>query len=574
MAGYFCKSTNINTHTMQIDMKSPILKSISALYEIREDLFKHEEKLSNIKEDLSVLTEFFGKDQKTTALLSVMICNEIMEDTDSIKRIMRFLGFDPLDFITINYSVTKLRKDGWILMRSRDRHFGSNGEFMVAEEVIDAVVQNNPGKLKISVPETLPEILSAIRKIIRADRHSISNYRNRDFLTDIERFSVCPFVDKIINDLDLSEIEKIILFLVSAEYVQGQKEFDLNSILEALTCDSSETRFLLCQIRDLRSAILRDGYIRFANPGLADFSSVLVGERILTELGQDISAKDNPNFVSKFCQIHNPSEIHNHELFFNPENQQSINEIKHFMAPDNFSEMERRFIEHGMRPGLTMLFYGLPGTGKTELVKQIARLHERTVFQVEIASIKNKWVGESEKNLKLVFMEYKSALNHFKNTPVLFFNEADGILGERKQTHSSVDQMLNAMQNILLQELEDFQGIFIATTNLITNIDKAFDRRMLYKLNFQIPNKETRYLILKNEFLEIPDLLLEEISESYALSGGQIQNIRKKFLIDNILFSESTDNSKRFIRYIQEEVQFRTRRSVPIGFKSHDKVSF
>ncbi len=563
----FAIHNNINLHTMQIDMNSPILKSISAVYEKREDLFKNQDLLSALGEDLSVLTEFFGKDQKAAALLSVMICNEIMEEAESINRIMRFLGFNPLDFITVNYSVTELRKDGWITVSPRDRHFGNHTEFRIAEEVMEAVAQNDPGKLKIPIPDTLPEVLSAIRKIIKADRYSNSNYHKRDFLTEIDRYCVCPFVDRLLSDNNLNEIEKIILFLFSAEFILGQEEFNLSATMETLTCDSSETRFLLCQIRDHRNAILRDGYIRFANPGLADLSSVALGDRILAELGNDLSARENIKFASRYSQILYPDKIQQQELSFNPDNQKSIDEILRFTAPESFDDMGGRFIKNGMKPGLTMLFYGLPGTGKTELVKQIARLHQRTVLQVEISQIKNMWVGESEKNLKRVFKEYQSALNHFKITPILFFNEADGILGERKQTHSSVDQMLNSMQNILLQELEDFQGIFIATTNLIANIDKAFDRRMLYKLNFQIPNEETRYTILRNEFPDMPALLLHDISRKYMLSGGQIQNIRKKFLIDNILFAETTDYNIRLLHHVEEETQFRSGKSSMIGFK-------
>jgi SpoVK/Ycf46/Vps4 family AAA+-type ATPase len=232
--------------------------------------------------------------------------------------------------------------------------------------------------------------------------------------------------------------------------------------------------------------------------------------------------------------------------------------------------METRFTQSGLKPGLTILFYGLPGTGKTELVKQIARLHQRTILQVEISAIKNMWVGESEKNLKKVFIEYNAAVKHFKNTPILFFNEADGILGERKQTQSSVDQMLNSMQNIILQELEDFKGIFIATTNLIANIDRAFDRRMLYKLNFQSPNEETRFNILKHEFPAISEIFLKEISLKYILSGGQIQNIKKKFLVDNILFADTSDNTKRLIRHVEEETHFRTRKGKTIGFRLNE----
>jgi len=552
---------------MQIDTKSPILQCISAVYEKRENLFRQQDILTTAEADLSVIAGFFGLDQKMAALISVLICNDIMEDTESINRIMRLLGFDPLDVIAANYSLTKFRKDGWIILKPRDRHFGDHTEYVVARELIEAVSQNNPEKLTIPITDTLPEILSAIRKIIKSDRYASCNYHKRDFLAEFERYGGCPFVEKLLNDNDLREIEKIILFIYCAEFMRGQEEFNLNTTIETLTGDASEALYILGDIREGRRAILRDGYIRFSNPGLADFSSVALGDRLIVELGKDVSARETVKFVSKYCQILCPSAIQEQELFFNPDNQKSVDEIMDFTSPERFSDLETRFVKNGMKPALTMLFYGLPGTGKTELVKQIARFHDRTVLQVEISEIKNMWVGESEKNLKRVFKEYQAALKYFKSTPILFFNEADGILGDRKHTRTSVDQMLNAMQNILLQELEDFQGIFIATTNLVVNIDKAFDRRMLYKVNFQTPDEKARFNILNHEFPEIPEILLKEVSQKYLLSGGQIQNIKKKFLIDAILFAGTSNEGERLLRHVEEETQFRSGKRNMIGFK-------
>jgi SpoVK/Ycf46/Vps4 family AAA+-type ATPase len=105
------------------------------------------------------------------------------------------------------------------------------------------------------------------------------------------------------------------------------------------------------------------------------------------------------------------------------------------------------------------LLYGGPGTGKTASVKQIARTTGRAILMVDIAKIQSKWVGESEKNLSKVFEEYRNGKKAFANDPILLFNEADAILGKRFSVKSSVDKSYNAMQNILLQELEDFEGI-------------------------------------------------------------------------------------------------------------------
>ena len=122
------------------------------------------------------------------------------------------------------------------------------------------------------------------------------------------------------------------------------------------------------------------------------------------------------------------------------------------------------------------------------------------------------------------------------------------------------------MQNIVLQELEDFQGIFIATTNLIENIDKAFDRRILYKLLFDQPEETTRLAILKAQFPTIDLGILAEISERYELSGGQIQNIKKKFMVDEILFEPIYTVDYQLKNYIDSEVNFRKSTTKAIGF--------
>jgi SpoVK/Ycf46/Vps4 family AAA+-type ATPase len=126
--------------------------------------------------------------------------------------------------------------------------------------------------------------------------------------------------------------------------------------------------------------------------------------------------------------------------------------------------------------------------------------------------------------------------------------------------------MNNSMQNILLQELEDFKGIFIATTNLIQNIDKAFDRRILYKLHFDQPQSNTRFKILKSNFPSYSDSLLLDISKKNNLTGGQIQNLKKKFLVDQILFKNVESTEENFKNYIDSELNFRKNKKEAIGF--------
>lgn len=207
-----------------------------------------------------------------------------------------------------------------------------------------------------------------------------------------------------------------------------------------------------------------------------------------------------------------------------------------------------------MRCGFACLFYGAPGTGKTETVLQLARQTGRDIIQVNISEVKSMWVGESEKNVKAIFERYRKLVRVSANTPILLFNEADAIIGKRRTNVShSVDSMENTMQNIILQEMETLDGIMIATTNLADNMDKAFERRFLYKVRFDSPSKEARRHIWKSILPQLSEQLIAQLSDKYDLSGGQIENIARKYDVDSILYGEDQIDSRRIESYCQAE---------------------
>lgn len=117
----------------------------------------------------------------------------------------------------------------------------------------------------------------------------------------------------------------------------------------------------------------------------------------------------------------------------------------------------------------------------------------------------------------------------------------------------AVDKIENRIQNLLLQALEDFEGVFIATTNLTNNMDSAFERRFLYKINFQVPDPETRAKIWQSM---IPDLGRGEamiLASQYEFSGGQIDNVAKKRDIDEALFDEKP-TLEQMLNYCDNEL--------------------
>ena len=345
----------------------------------------------------------------------------------------------------------------------------------------------------------------------------------------------------------------------------GIEEFDLDYDLEKFAIDPSFPYVFKNKVRSGKSILFKEGFLVFNSPFLADFSAVSLGERISDQLQY---GKPDPNvkkpFLPKLTLPIKPEDIIEKKLFFN-ENQSQIEEVFQ-LTSDAYDDIIARFTEQGLQPGLTMLFHGDAGTGKTELVKQIAKKNNRVIIMVDLSLLHNMFIGESEKNIRRVFKEYREAVAHFERTPIMLFNEADAIFSKRNVVQKSVDQMFNSVQNMLLQELEDFKGIFIATTNMLINMDSAFDRRILYKLNFEKPDKTTRFSILKEQFPIVEEDFLRKVSTDHSLTGGQIVNVKKRCVTEQLLFGSETSNPEKFLFYVEQEMNFRKTDKPGIGF--------
>lgn len=231
-----------------------------------------------------------------------------------------------------------------------------------------------------------------------------------------------------------------------------------------------------------------------------------------------------------------PDEIANKQLFYGDAIQKQIAELGQLLDESHYQEIRSRLKDSGFRCGFTCLFYGEPGTGKTETVLQLARKTGRNILQVNISEIKSMWVGESEKNIKQIFDSYRAKVKEYKITPILLFNEADAIISKRQEgAERAVDKMENTIQNIILQEMETLDGILIATTNLAQNMDKAFERRFLYKIKFTKPTLEARTSIWHSMIPSLSESDTRSLAMKYDFSGGQIENIARHYAIDNIL---------------------------------------
>jgi hypothetical protein len=180
--------------------------------------------------------------------------------------------------------------------------------------------------------------------------------------------------------------------------------------------------------------------------------------------------------------------------------------------------------------GITALFQGSPGTGKTMVAGVIARDLGLEVYRVDVSRISSKWLGETEKNLGALFDAAEDG------QVMLLFDEADSLFAKRTEVKTSADRYANMEVNYLLQRLDSFEGIAILTTNFGNAIDSAFKRRLTYRMTFPFPDEEMREQLWRS--LIPPQVPIDGVidfaalARRFRLSGGYIRNtaLRAAFL--------------------------------------------
>jgi hypothetical protein len=360
-------------------------------------------------------------------------------------------------------------------------------------------------------------------------------------------------IAKKILGSDLEEYEILILIYIAYKLLNGEEDI---SISEACNFLDNDKHFQLIIRRGLlngSSSLLKRGLIE-TTPGMFRNENNMN----ITDKGLEyLLGADAEQFSLKSQKVKTeilPEKISMVKLFLNHNEKQQMQAILGLFEKKNFRKIAERMKSKNMKAGFTVLLYGEPGTGKTESVYQLARETGRSILPVEISKTKSMWFGESEKLIKGVFENYRRLQSGSKDYPILLFNEADGIFGKRTTNmESGVSQTLNAMQNIILQEMEDFEGLMVATTNLTDNLDKAFDRRFLYKVKFEIPDLNTRLQIMQEKIPFLSPRAIGQLCEQFKLTGGQMANIARKCSIHELL-GGSIPNLQQVGAFCREEL--------------------
>ena len=494
-------------------------------------------------------------------VLLALFLNQIDDHNIELKDIACYLGLKTISVLKYAGDLEELEKREFIYSTSS---YNKAKYYHVPNRVIEAFERNEEYKTAdmsgLSNREFIDEL--CLFDTLRSSDMSITT-ATRKVQTLLNQNAQLSIVEKI-NSYHLS-IDEILLLLLM---IHRNVHLNDNEItFHDFRCIFPERRDLnrvkeeLC---DGNHALQECKLIEYVNSnGFIDRESYRLSRKAMSELLSEVVKKDGRDTNQIYIKS---GSIAPKSLFYNQEVKDKVDELSSFLQEQNYKMIRDRMKESGFRTAFTCLFYGTPGTGKTETAMQLAKQSGRDVMLVDLSSIKSAWVGESESNVKAIFDEYRTLVYNNDITPILLLNEADGILCSRKEdAKSAVDKMENTLQNIILEEMEKLDGILIATTNLQQNMDAAFRRRWLYYLNFTKPSQEARANIWQSM---IPGLTLRDaeiVAKKYNLSGGQIENVARRYTIGTILHGERSNVLDELCMYSESEL---------VDSKSNRKIGF
>ena len=540
-----------------------LLKQIETINNFSEKNKNFNLVLQHGEDNLKKISSFYGCDQFESLLLAVIIYKHIQEKLINNRTLASTIGIPFIEMAEMVQTLKKFTKTDFITYRCDKEH---GVKYSLHKRILSATYA---GKMIENKKKREDKTFDFLKRI----RNQSEDRFNGDILTcelfqsaseELEQNGDLPFV-KWLKKWQLSTEE--ILFLTNAcyEYITDDPDISVDLLVKVMFDDEYDRYIFKKELIDEKSALFLNNLITWPKGNLNNNSEIMLNDTTISALlSNDLGEKLKP-ITSTFLDIFYPEKIPCEKLVYNSKEEKVLAILKNSLQEEGYKLMLSHLKENNLKPGLTILFHGHPGTGKTSTVMQIAKDTQRLLLRVDASRIKSMWVGESEKSTRKIFDEYRRIAKSSPRKPILLFDEADAVFSNRIKVTHSVDQTMNTIQNILLQELSDFEGIFVATTNLTGNLDQAFERRFLYKICFEKPSAKIQSVLLRDNFPEIPAEDLVEITNELELTGSQIQNIKKKLQIKQVF--EKQVISAATIKEMASEEFINANQRCSIGFK-------
>ena len=504
---------------------------------------------------------------KEQSLMFALFINKSDDDSIQLSELSDFVKCSTVHLLRYTNDIDELEKREYLrCCRSRSSYRRYNS-YRVPIEVLEAIKHDEKYVPQKSTDLTCQELFGELEDIFEMRKDDEITYymmiqKIHVLFEDNRHLHYVNSIDK----LNLSEDEEMLMVLFCHLCVNNNDDnigyHDLDFLYDSKRM-WNRTKSRLSRGSHM---LFYRNVIEYNNDnGMADRESYRVTQDFKEEYLSEVKMNTRIQ-ESRFCELIECDKVAKKKLYYGQSIQKQIDELNELINESHYREITTRLKESGFRNGLSCLFYGAPGTGKTETVLQLARQTGRDIMQVNISRIKSCWVGESEKNIKSLFDAYRIRVKKSPITPILLFNEADAIINQRMEgAQTSANKMENSIQNIILQEMENLDGILIATTNLAQNMDKAFERRFLYKIKFEKPTLEARIHIWHEMIPSLSEPDTKTLAEKYDFSGGQIENIARHNAINSILYGAKGNTIESLMTYCDSE-RLETKENRKIGF--------
>lgn len=525
-----------------------IFESINIIYEKAKGSKLKPGLLEELDNELGIIAEYIKGSKKEAFIFTAIFANNFAKNRVSNDDLAQFFKCSPIQVLLFNQEIQSLINKNILSQTSRRERNVYSETFIVNMEIAEALAAgvgiDDIAREVFTDPVEMMEELHNIVHDYHFSSEMESQYKKiNEFL---RAHTEMPLLKKLMNKR--LGFDGIFLFLMTIWNVfEGQEDADPAWTMRAFFTKKSDKIRFVKSIRMESHKIIKEDLLRVSSRGFAnDFTVTLTetAERFLSDVGVrlTVSKKRGRNIIL-------PDSIPGKRLVYNSKENSQIDLLFRSLQQEKLEVIQKNLKQKGLPEGVVVLLHGPSGTGKTETVYQLAKQTGREIMHVDISQTKSSWFGESEQRIKGLFNAYNALRNKPGLDPILLFNEADGVLSRRSEIeNSNVSKTENAMQNILLEELEQFKGVMIATSNMVENIDTAFERRFLFKILMNKPDKNAMAEIWKIKFPMLNEAQTSDLANSFQFSGGQVDNILKKFTLNEIVFgSEPTfDEIKQF----------------------------
>lgn len=546
-----------------------ILKAVEKVHQISKKSKLILERYDAVNPEIQLISNYFQITKIQSILLASFISLSCFDEIE-LKELIDYLGVEKIDLLTYLMDIQYL-VDKNILNKEKNKDL-LRDDYAVKKDLLEFLVSNKkiPAELIKIVPkeDTFHEFLKDMDDLSNGKDNNEIDYRSfvyqfKKLLKDKRKFQLVNYACEYLEPIDSFVFFDTIIDAISS----GNNDFNtgLQSTIDDFTNHKRETfnyfsSFLEGKTKLNLLDLVQKDKTEFGNRHRIQLSSKAV------KMLRDMEGISFIQKGSKNDKLIYPDKIQKTSLFYNPLEQQLLEPVVKSMSQRSFFHLQKRLKTNNMPVGVSTLLYGASGTGKTETVYQIAKKYNRPIYKVEISETKSMWFGESQKLVKKIFTDYYEFKKEEKICPILLFNEADAVIGKRKMAgSSSVSDTENAIQNVLLEELENFDGILFATSNLVNNLDPAFERRFLFKIKFDAPSIENASKIWKNK---LPSITVKEalyLANNYQFSGGEMGNIARKCIMEEVVLGNKLTFEK-IITFCNSEKWEKNAVATKIGF--------